>query len=51
MFTDVPTGSMHAERWRTTLDFLCAARGLPVPAPESVYRPQFLGVPAYAGGS
>lgn len=48
VFTDVPTGSMDAGRWRTTLEFLCAARGLPVPAPESVYRPQFLGAPAYS---
>ena len=48
VFTDVPTGSMDAGRWRTTLEFLCAARGLPVPVPESVYRPQFLGAPAYS---
>ena len=48
VFTEVPTGSMDAERWRTTLQFLCAARGLPVPDPESVYRPRFLGAPAYS---
>ena len=48
VFTDQPTGSMSAERWRTTLGFLCAARGLQVPAPESIYRPQFLDVPAYS---
>lgn len=42
VFTGVPVGSMDADRWRSTLDFLCHARGLEVPAPESVYRPQFL---------
>lgn len=46
VFTGEPTGSMDAGRWRSTLEFLCRARGLPVPAGESVYRPQFLGVPA-----
>jgi len=46
VFTDVPTGSMDAGTWATTLEFLCRARGLPVPAPESVYRPQFLAAPA-----
>lgn len=47
VFTDVPTGSMDADRWRTTLEFLCRARALPVPAPESVYRPQFLSTPVH----
>ena len=46
VFTDVPTGSMDAGRWATTLEFLCQARGMPVPTPESVYRPQFLRQPA-----
>jgi ABC-type nitrate/sulfonate/bicarbonate transport system substrate-binding protein len=46
VFTDRPTGSMEAFQWRTTLDFLCRARGLAVPEAESVYRPSFLGVPA-----
>ena len=48
VFTDVPTGSMDAGRWQTTLEFLSHSRGLPVPEPESVYRPQFLGAPSYA---
>jgi ABC-type nitrate/sulfonate/bicarbonate transport system substrate-binding protein len=43
VFTDVPTGSMDAGRWATTLEFLCAARGLDMPVGESVYRPQFVG--------
>jgi ABC-type nitrate/sulfonate/bicarbonate transport system substrate-binding protein len=47
VFTDVPTGSMDADRWRTSLEFLCGARGFPVPAPESVYRPQFLSTPVH----
>jgi ABC-type nitrate/sulfonate/bicarbonate transport system substrate-binding protein len=42
VFTDVPTGSMDAAQWQTTLDFLSRARGFDVPAPETVYRPQFL---------
>ncbi len=42
VFTDRPTGSMDADRWATTLGFLCAARGFPVPAGASVYRPLFL---------
>jgi hypothetical protein len=48
VFTDRPTGSMDAERWKTTLDFLCAGRGLERPVSESVYRPQLLGAPAYS---
>ena len=44
VFTDRPTGSMDPDQWRTTLEFLCTARGLAVPAAESVYRPEFLGV-------
>jgi hypothetical protein len=47
VFTDVPTGSMDAGRWRTTLEFLCQARGFDVPAPESVYRPRFLLQPVH----
>jgi hypothetical protein len=46
VFTGDPVGSMEVERWRTTLEFLCGARGLPVPAGPSVYRPQFAGEPA-----
>jgi ABC-type nitrate/sulfonate/bicarbonate transport system substrate-binding protein len=38
VFTDEATGSMDPSRWRTTLDFLCSARGIERPAPESVYR-------------
>ena len=48
VFTDEPTGSMRADRWQTTLEFLCRARGFAVPAGESVYRPQFVGAPAAA---
>lgn len=49
VFTDgVPVGSMDAATWRTTLDFLCRIRGLPVPDPESVYRPQLTGAPVRA---
>ncbi|HEX2699035.1 MAG TPA: ABC transporter substrate-binding protein [Acidimicrobiales bacterium] len=45
IFTDVPTGSMDADRWAATVEFVSAAQGLaPVP-PESVYRPAFAGVP------
>lgn len=48
VFTGDPVGSMDQCRWATTLDFLCHIRGLPRPAAESVYRPQFLGAPAYS---
>ena len=47
VFTDLPTGSMDKGQWRTTLEFLCRARGFEEPAGESVYRPSFLGVPAH----
>ena len=45
VFGDVPVGSMDAATWQTTLDFLCGIRGLVVPPPESVYRPQFADLP------
>lgn len=48
VFTDAPVGSMDAARWATTLEFLCAARGLEMPEPESVYRPELLLEPAQA---
>jgi len=48
VFTDRPVGSMDAARWQTTLDFLCQARGLEVPAADTVYRLQFLEAPAYS---
>ena len=38
VFTDAPTGSMDSSRRGTTLEFLCGARGIPVPRAESVYR-------------
>ena len=45
IFTDVPTGSMSADRWAATVRFVSGAHGLaPVP-PESVYRPALAGVP------
>lgn len=41
IFSDDEPGSMDAQAWRRTLSFLCGARGLPVPDPETVYRPEF----------
>jgi ABC-type nitrate/sulfonate/bicarbonate transport system substrate-binding protein len=41
IFTGEPTGSMRHDRWARTLQFLAEVRGLPVPAPESIYRPEF----------
>ena len=38
VFTDEPIGSMRADRWETTLDFLCGIRGLGRPPAGSVYR-------------
>jgi NitT/TauT family transport system substrate-binding protein len=40
IFTDVPPGSMDVDRWADTIGFSAAAHGLPVPVPESVYRPE-----------
>lgn len=40
IFTGEPAGSMRRDVWATTLQFVAGARGLPVPAPESVYRPE-----------
>ena len=48
VFTGDPVGTMDGDRWATTLDFLCRIRGLPRPADESVYRPQFAAVAAYS---
>lgn len=50
VFTDVPTGSMDASRWATTLEFLCRSRGIAAPAPETVYRPQFLTAASISAG-
>ena len=41
IFTGEPAGSMRSDAWARTLQFLARSRGLPVPAPESVYRPEF----------
>ena len=41
VFTGVPPGSMEPARWDATLEFLTAARSLPQPRPEQVYRPEF----------
>lgn len=41
VFTGEAPGSMDDQGWRRTLDVLCAARGLDVPSPPSVYRPEF----------
>ena len=41
IFTGEPAGSMRGDAWSRTLELLAAARGLPVPAPESIYRPEF----------
>ncbi|HEX9548674.1 MAG TPA: hypothetical protein VF942_15135 [Acidimicrobiales bacterium] len=46
IFTDVPTGSMDAERWAATVDFVSAAHGLAPASPDSVYRPALAGAPA-----
>lgn len=40
IFTGEPAGSMRRDAWARTLQFLAEARGLPVPAPESIYRPE-----------
>lgn len=41
IFRDVPPGCMSADRWAETVDFVSRAQGLPLVAPESIYRPTF----------
>lgn len=41
IFTGAAPGSMRTDEWARTLQLLTKARGLPVPAPESIYRPEF----------
>lgn len=41
VFTGAEPGSMAPSRWEATLAFLTAARGLPRPDPDSVYRADF----------
>lgn len=41
IFTGEAAGSMRSGAWARTLQLLAEARGLPVPAPESIYRPEF----------
>lgn len=47
IFTDVPTGSMDADRWAFTLRFLGRAYGLVPPDPETVYRPELVELPVH----
>ena len=44
IFTGDRLGSMDEGRWGATLDFLTQAHDLPVPRPETVYRPDRLDV-------
>ena len=44
IFTDVPTGSMSADRWAATVRFVSDAHGLAPVQPESVYRPALAAV-------
>jgi hypothetical protein len=44
--TDVPTGSMDAERWAATVDVVSAAYGLAPASRDSVYLPALAGAPA-----
>jgi ABC-type nitrate/sulfonate/bicarbonate transport system substrate-binding protein len=43
IFTDVPVGSMEADRWAATIDFTARAHRWPAPLPETVYRPERVG--------
>jgi len=42
IFTGDPVGSMDLDRWATTIDFVTRAHDLPVPRPDTVYRPERL---------
>lgn len=41
IFTGEPVGSMRTDEWARTLEFATEVRGLPLPAPETIYRPEF----------
>lgn len=41
IFTGAAAGSMRSDEWARTLQFLAEVRELPVPVPESIYRPEF----------
>lgn len=43
IFTEVRPGSMEPERWRSTLAVAHSAFDLPLPDPETVYRPELTG--------
>jgi len=47
IFTEVPAGSMDAERWADTVAFWAQTHGVAAPDPRSVHRPELarLGVP------
>ncbi len=49
-FTGQPLGSMDADRWATTIEFVAGAHNLPAPPPETVYRPERL-LTKTSGGS
>lgn len=42
IFTEDPIGTMDADRWAATIDFVARAHHLPAPPPETVYRPERL---------
>ncbi len=44
VFCGPEPGAMDRAKWVDTLEFLCAARGLPQPEPERIYRPDFVAV-------
>lgn len=41
-----PAGAMAADRWDKTIEWLCRVHKIPAPKPETVFRPEFMGVPA-----
>jgi NitT/TauT family transport system substrate-binding protein len=44
IFTEDPVGSMDAERWGATIRFTTTAHRWPAPPPDTMYRPERLGV-------
>jgi ABC-type nitrate/sulfonate/bicarbonate transport system substrate-binding protein len=43
IFTGPPPGESEPERWVASAEFAAAAHGLPVPSPESIFRPDVVG--------
>ena len=44
IFTGAPVGSSTPDRWEATVKYAAGVHGLAAPAPETVYRPELVGM-------